>query len=137
MKIFRTFDGSVCVTSDTRWRKSIRDLMIKNRITNYLKNSYLLDKVFSFSLDNATTNTRAIGFLKEDSNLSLLLDGSILHVRFCAYIINLFVQEGIAQLQSLLEPIRSIIKWISISCIIKRAYKIKCEERGLRKKCGA
>ncbi|KAL2921789.1 putative AC transposase [Bienertia sinuspersici] len=47
---------------------------IKIRIINYCKHFHLLDNFFSLSLDNATANTRAIDFLKEDPSLSLLLN---------------------------------------------------------------
>ena len=68
---------------------------IKNRIVNCLKNFHLTDKMFSLSLDNASANTRAIDFLKSDTDFSILLDGSLLHVRCCAHILNLSVQKAL------------------------------------------
>ncbi|KAL2924957.1 putative AC transposase, partial [Bienertia sinuspersici] len=107
---------------------------VKSCIINCLKNFHLLDKVFSLSFDNATANMMVIDFLKQDADLSLLLDDALLHVRCCAHILNLSVQEGIAELQPLLEPIRKVVRWIRITSSVKRAYKKRCEERGLRKK---
>lgn len=108
---------------------------IKTRIVNCLKNFQLVDKLFSASFDNASANTRAIDFLKQDSDVPLLLNGSLLHVRCCAHILNLCAQEGIKDLYPLLQPIRSVVKWIRVTRSMSRAYKRKCEERGLKKKC--
>ena len=110
---------------------------IKTRIVSCLKNFHLVDKVFSISFDNASANTRAIDFLKQDTDISILLNGILLHVRCCAHILNLCVQEGLDELKPLLKPIRTVVRWIRVTRSIKRAYKKKCEERGLKKKCFA
>ncbi|KAL2923420.1 putative AC transposase [Bienertia sinuspersici] len=64
---------------------------IKTRIVSCCINFHLVDKLFSISLDNATANTRAMEFLKEDPSIKLLLNGSLMHVRCCARI---FVDPG-------------------------------------------
>ncbi|KAL2932935.1 putative AC transposase [Bienertia sinuspersici] len=66
-----------------------------------------VNKLFSISLDNATINTSAMQFLKEDPSIKLVLDGSLMHVRCCAHILNLCVQDGLDELRTLLEPIRN------------------------------
>ncbi|KMT10999.1 hypothetical protein BVRB_5g112210 [Beta vulgaris subsp. vulgaris] len=68
---------------------------LKTRIMTSLKTFNLNRKVFSLSLDNATANTKCIDYLKVDTELPLLIDGALLHVRCCAHILNLSVQEGI------------------------------------------
>lgn len=107
---------------------------IKVRILDCLKEFHLNNKVFSLSLDNATANTKCIDYLKNDSELHLLLGGSLLHVRCCAHILNLSVQEGLAELQPLLNPIRTVIKWIRITQSVRRKYIAMCKERGLKKR---
>ncbi|KAL2899421.1 putative AC transposase [Bienertia sinuspersici] len=107
---------------------------IKSRIVSCCKNFHLVDKIFSISLDNATANTSAMQFLKEDPSIKLVLDGSLMHVRCCAHILNLCVQDGLDELRTLLEPIRNVIRWIRAARSAKRIYKQKCEEYGLRKK---
>ncbi|KAL2898518.1 putative AC transposase [Bienertia sinuspersici] len=92
------------------------------------------DKIFSISLDNAMANTMAMDFLKEDTSINLLLDGSLVHVRICAHILNLCVQDGLGELRPLLEPIRGVIRWIRVARSAKRISKLKCGEYGLRKK---
>ncbi|KAL2933466.1 putative AC transposase [Bienertia sinuspersici] len=107
---------------------------IKSRLVSCCKNFHLVDKLFSISLDNATTNTSAMQFLKEDPSIKLVLDGSLMHVRCCAHILNLCVQDGLDELRTLLELIRNVIRWIRAARSAKRILKQKCEEYGLRKK---
>ncbi|KAL2897425.1 putative AC transposase, partial [Bienertia sinuspersici] len=73
-------------------------------------------------------------FLKEDPSIKLLLNGSLMHVRCCAHILNLCVQDGLDELTTLLEPIRNVIRWIRAARSAKRIFKHKCDEYGLRKK---
>ncbi|KAL2920563.1 Zinc finger BED domain-containing protein RICESLEEPER 2 [Bienertia sinuspersici] len=52
---------------------------IKSRLVSCCKNFHLVDKLFSISLDNATANTSAMHFLKEDPSIKLVLEGSHMH----------------------------------------------------------
>ncbi|KAL2942307.1 putative AC9 transposase, partial [Bienertia sinuspersici] len=54
---------------------------IKSRIVSFCKNFHLVDKLFSISLDNATANTSAMQFLKEDPSIKLVLNGPLMHIR--------------------------------------------------------
>ncbi|KAL2939022.1 putative AC9 transposase [Bienertia sinuspersici] len=121
MEMFRTYDGRVGLTSDT-WTSTYGEpfmceeahngFNIKTRIVSCCKNFHLVDKLFSISLDDATANTRAMEFLKEDPSIKLLLNGSLMHVRCCAHILKLCVQDRLDELRTLLEPIRGVIRWI-------------------------
>ncbi|KAL2942301.1 putative AC transposase [Bienertia sinuspersici] len=95
---------------------------IKSRLVSCCKIFHLIDKLFSISLDNATANTSAMQFLKKDPSIKLVLNGSLMHVRCCAHMLNLCVQDGLYELRTLAA--RSA----------KRIFKQKCEEYGLRKK---
>ncbi|KAL2934630.1 putative AC transposase [Bienertia sinuspersici] len=57
-----------------------------------------------------------------------------MHVRCCAYILNLCVRHGLDELRTLLEPIRGVIRRIRAVSSAKRIFKHKCDEYGLRKK---
>ncbi|KAL2903983.1 putative AC transposase [Bienertia sinuspersici] len=57
-----------------------------------------------------------------------------MHVRCCAHILNLCVQDGLDELRTLLEHIRNVIRWIRAVRSAKGIFKQKCEEYGLRKK---
>ncbi|KAL2931799.1 putative AC transposase [Bienertia sinuspersici] len=107
---------------------------IKTRIVSCCKNFHLVDKIFSIFLDNATDNTKAMEFLKEDPLIQMLLGGSLMNIRCCAHILNLCVQDGLNELRPLLKPIRGVIRWIRAARSAKITFKRKCEEYGLRKK---
>ncbi|KAL2937405.1 putative AC transposase [Bienertia sinuspersici] len=66
--------------------------------------------------------------------MKLVLDGSLIHVRCSANILNLCVQDGLDEFRTLLEPIRNVIRWIRAARSAKRIFKQKCEEYGLKKK---
>ena len=71
-------------------------------------------KLFSITLDNASANDTCVGYLKENltSNNDLLLDGTLFHVRCCAHILNLIVQDGLKEIDSAVYKIRECVKYI-------------------------
>ena len=62
-------------------------------------------KIYSISMDNASSNDNAIKNLRRifEIDRKLLCDGRLFHVRCCAHILNLIAQDG-------LETIKSVIK---------------------------
>ncbi|KAL2899901.1 putative AC transposase [Bienertia sinuspersici] len=110
------------------------DFNIKSRIVSCCKNFYLVDKLFSISLDNATANTSAMQFLKEDPSIKLVLNGSLMHVRCCAHILDLCVQDGLDELKTLLEPIRNVIRWTRAARSTKRISNKNVKSMALGKK---
>ncbi|KAL2895023.1 putative AC transposase, partial [Bienertia sinuspersici] len=154
MNVFRTFDDRVNLNSNTwtsifgepflcvtvNWiddvwflqsiicfeamEESHNGFNIKTRIVNCCKNFNLIDKTFSISLDNATANTKAMDFLKEDPFINMLLGGSLMHVRCCAHILSLCVHEGLG------VPSDGLVR----RGPLKRTFKLKCDEYGLRRK---
>ena len=71
-------------------------------------------KVFSLTLDNASANDNMQDILKEKLFLqdSLLCDGQFFHVRCCAHILNLIVQESLKVVGGALDKIRENIKYV-------------------------
>ncbi|KAH9602638.1 hypothetical protein KSS87_005123, partial [Heliosperma pusillum] len=163
IEYFASFDGRVTLTSDTwiskqgesylcieaHWvdsdflmqKRTIAFDIIDESLTGHnicsqicqtLDEFNLRDKVFSISFDNATANTDCIDHIK--NNVSLLLDGVLLHVRCCAHVINFSAQDGIIFIAPLVTPIRHVIKWLRITSSIKRKYKTLCKEKGLTPK---
>ena len=80
------------------------------------------DKVFSISVDNGTTNTKAIEYLMHESSFTKILNGEFLHIRCSAHVLNLAVQEGIKKLSPLLDPIRMVIRWTTKERKYKRKF---------------
>jgi hypothetical protein len=75
-------------------------------ITNALRSCFedwgILDKVFSITLDNASTNTATIKILRDEFELRGVFPsgfgGSLIHVRCCALVTKFLVQAGFLQL---------------------------------------
>ena len=161
IKFFENFDGRVSITSDgwtsitgdsylcvtVHWIDNVFNLHkriiafdvmdeshsginIYNRMNGTLKEFNLDDKVFTISFDNATANTKCIEHVKKNYNLPV--DGALLHVRCCAHIINLSVQEGISFISPLIEPIRKVAKWARNNQNIRRQYKQLCLVNNLK-----
>ncbi|KAF2295946.1 hypothetical protein GH714_035289 [Hevea brasiliensis] len=61
------------------------------------------DKVWTISVDNATYNDAAIRMLKDNLAYknSLALNGKLFHVRCCAHILNLLVQDGLSEIEDI------------------------------------
>ena len=75
--------------------------------------SWGLTRVLSLTVDNATSNDKAIEY-QQNGLMSwnrLVLNGNYLHMCCCAYIINLIVQEGFCQTLILFGDYHSLIFW--------------------------
>ena len=61
-----------------------------------------IDKVFSITVDNVSSNDITISYIMRRlrSWNSLVLDGEILLMRCCAHIINLIVNEGLKEMHT-------------------------------------
>ncbi|KRH55606.1 hypothetical protein GLYMA_06G265900v4 [Glycine max] len=80
-----------------------------------LKTWGIENKVFSISMDNASYNDSCIRCLKENISLSskLFLGGSLFHVRCCAHMLNLLVQDGLSTIKDIIFNIRESVKYIN------------------------
>ncbi|GER44018.1 BED zinc finger [Striga asiatica] len=72
-------------------------------------------KIYTVSVDNASNNGTALRALKDifSKNKFLLAKGKLFHVRCCAHIINLMVQDGIGELKDIVDVIRSKVDFIN------------------------
>nr|XP_027083603.1 zinc finger BED domain-containing protein RICESLEEPER 2-like [Coffea arabica] len=71
-------------------------------------------KLFSITLDNASANDSCVAILKNQLKLknSLVCDGMLFHVRCCAHILNLIVQDGLKEIDKSVELIRECVKYV-------------------------
>ncbi|KAL2922547.1 putative AC transposase, partial [Bienertia sinuspersici] len=71
-------------------------------------------KVFSITLDNASSNVRMVEKLKRDlhSSSPLPLDGKYFHARCCGHNLNLVVQRGLKLIDSSVTKLREIVKYV-------------------------
>lgn len=97
-------------------------------------------KLFSMTLDNASANDCFVELLKGQLMLrdAILMDGEFFHVRCCAHILNLIVQEGLKEIDSSIGKIRESIKYVRgsqgrkqkfLDCVAQVSLECK---RGLR-----
>ncbi|XP_027168887.1 zinc finger BED domain-containing protein RICESLEEPER 2-like [Coffea eugenioides] len=74
-------------------------------------------KLQNISVDNASNNDVAIRILRDDISRSkkLLCDGKLFHVRCCAHILNLVVQDGISEIVDITKAIRDSVEFVNRS----------------------
>ena len=90
---------------------------LTKKVYDCLKDWKIDRKLFSLTLDNASANDNMQDILKEKLSLqdSFLCDGQFFHVRCCAHILNLIVQESLKVASEALEKIRDSIKYVKSS----------------------
>ncbi|KAL6521245.1 hypothetical protein OROGR_017814 [Orobanche gracilis] len=78
-------------------------------------------KLFSLTLDNASANDVCVNLLKNQLKLraALVHDGSLFHVRCCAHILNLIVQDGLKEIDCSVDRIRDCVKYVKGSQVRK------------------
>ncbi|MFS8033953.1 putative ribonuclease H-like superfamily [Helianthus anomalus] len=72
------------------------------------------DKVGTITLDNASNNDRAAAILRNNfqGKGKLHFEGLFFHVRCCAHILNLVVQDGLGTIDSCLLKVREGVKYL-------------------------
>ncbi|XP_012574105.2 zinc finger BED domain-containing protein RICESLEEPER 2-like [Cicer arietinum] len=80
-------------------------------------NAWELDRVFSITVDNASSNDVGIKFMKKWMNARncLLLNGEYIHMRCCAHILSLIVKEGLKDEDISIIRIRKAVKYVRSS----------------------
>ena len=91
-------------------------------------------KLSTITLDNCSTNDKLMDNVKDKLHLgSLLRDGTLLHMRCCAHILNLIVRDGLEIVKDGIEKIRdSVAFWIATP---KRKEKFEETAKQLRIQC--
>ena len=76
-----------------------------------------IENVFTITVDNASSNDGAISYLQKklDARGGLVCGGKYLHMRCCAHILNLVVNEGIKEQQPCIESIRNSVRFVRSS----------------------
>ncbi|KAJ9535682.1 hypothetical protein OSB04_un001165 [Centaurea solstitialis] len=122
-------DGYLSLTAhyvDSNWvlRKKILNfshfspphsgIALAEKITDMVTSWGIEKKLFSITLDNASANDSCVAILKTNftSKNLLLHDGELFHVRCCAHILNLIVQDGLKEIDEAVIKIRDSVKYI-------------------------
>ncbi|XP_024626091.1 zinc finger BED domain-containing protein RICESLEEPER 2-like [Medicago truncatula] len=90
---------------------------IADAIFKCLKEWGIENKIFSVSVDNAYYNDRCLKELKVllSRHQKLVLDGKLFHVRCCAHILNLLVEDGIGRIREIVEKVHDSVRFINQS----------------------
>ncbi|GJU68262.1 zinc finger BED domain-containing protein RICESLEEPER 2-like protein [Tanacetum coccineum] len=74
-------------------------------------------KVATLTVDNAKTNDVVAKKLRENLNLQgkLAIGGKLFHVRCCAHILNLLVQDGLSEIGKIIHNVRESVKHVGAS----------------------
>lgn len=133
-----TTDGYITLTAhyiDKNWRLAKRVLAfsfippphtgaaLAEKMTCMLKEWRIEKRVASITLDNASANDSMVETLKYD--LDLVCNGDYFHVRCCAHILNLIVQEGLKEIDEAILKVRESVKYCKGSQSRRQKF-LKC-----------
>ncbi|XP_058760052.1 zinc finger BED domain-containing protein RICESLEEPER 2-like [Vicia villosa] len=113
-----------------------RGIDVADSIYKSLKTWGIENKVFLVSFDNASYNDSCLRCLKDDLSLTskLILDGSLFHVRCCAHILNLLVQDGLSKIKDIIFNIRESVKYINHNDGRLKAFCDVVEQKSLKER---
>jgi len=92
------------------------------------------EKIFTLTLDNANNNMTACELLVIDCKYDLMFGGDHLHVRCCAHILNILVQDGMRTIHSTIKMIRELLKHIDSSPSRLQAFNSIANGKGVASK---
>ncbi|XP_024028498.1 zinc finger BED domain-containing protein RICESLEEPER 2-like [Morus notabilis] len=121
--------GYLCLTAhflDKNWKLHKRiisfclmppphtGIALSEKIFSLLSDWGIEEKIFSITLDNAASNDVSVDALQKQLNLRGLLPfhGEFFHLRCCAHILNLVVQDGLKSIDKSVEKIRDSVKYV-------------------------
>ena len=72
------------------------------------------EKVWTVTVDNASYNDVVVHMLKDNLSYKnqLPLSGKLFHVRCCAHILNLLVQDGLSEIGEIIKNVRESVKYV-------------------------
>jgi hypothetical protein len=134
-----TTDGYICLTIhfiDNNWvlTKMVLNfsfmpsphngISLCEKTYNMLEEWGIDTKVFSITLDNASSNDVCVGLLRNQLNIkkALLCEGEFLHICCCAHILNLIVQDGLKEIDSAFQKICDSVKYVRGSQMRKQNF---------------
>ena len=125
-----TVEGYMCLTAhyiDGNWDLKSRIIdfcafppphtggAIAMKIVELLKDWGLEKRVFSVTVDNASSNDNMQSILRRQLRNDLVCNGEFFHVRCVAHILKLIVQDGLSVISGALEKIRESVKFANVT----------------------
>ncbi|XP_024020634.1 zinc finger BED domain-containing protein RICESLEEPER 2-like [Morus notabilis] len=97
---------------------------LSEKLYAFLSEWGIENKVFSMTLDNASANGVSVDMLREQlvAKGVLVHNGDLFHMRCCAHILNLVVQEGLKQIDDSIVKIRDSVKYVKGSQVRKQKF---------------
>ncbi|KAL1359242.1 hypothetical protein AAHE18_04G094400 [Arachis hypogaea] len=113
-----------------------RGIDVADAIFKFLKTWKIENKVFSVSVDNASYNDSCLRALKDtiSDNNSLPVGGSLFHVRCCAHILNLLVQDGLGKIKGIIHKVRESVKYVNFNDSRFKTFVEIAENKHLKEK---
>ncbi|KAL0290415.1 UNVERIFIED_CONTAM: Zinc finger BED domain-containing protein RICESLEEPER 2 [Sesamum calycinum] len=88
-----------------------------------------IDKVCTITVDNASSNDRAIAHLKKKCKWKdVILNNDYMHMRCSTHIVNLIVKEGLEEQHESIMRVRNAVKYVRSSPARLKAFK-RCVEK--------
>ncbi|KAK5777034.1 hypothetical protein PVK06_044999 [Gossypium arboreum] len=84
-----------------------------------------INKLFTITIDNASSNDVAIGYLRKKFNPrgGLIQNGKYLHMRCMAHIVNFIVVEGLKEMNKSVERVKGAFRYARQSPAILQKFK--------------
>ncbi|KAL1207473.1 putative AC transposase [Cardamine amara subsp. amara] len=109
---------------------------IATKVLALLKEWGLDKRVFTITVDNASSNDNMQGILKRQLRRNLVCNGEFFHVRCAAHILNLIVQSGLNVIDGALEKVRDSVKYVKASETRELLFQGCIETVGIEAKAG-
>ena len=96
------------------------------------------NKLFSMTLDNASSNDVFVDILRNQLSIrkALICDGGFFHLHCCAHIHNLIVQDGLKEIDIVIQKNRKSIKYVKGSQVRKQKFLESVNQMSLNGKRG-
>nr|KAJ0207743.1 hypothetical protein LSAT_V11C500259970 [Lactuca sativa] len=132
-------DGFLCVTGhfiDKEWKLQKRILnfqymppphngvCLTEKISSLISEWGIEKKLFTITLDNASSNDTFVNLLKGHlcNEGALRSNGDYFHIRCCAHVLNLVVQDGLKAIDEGIVKLRESVKYIKGSQVRKGRF---------------
>lgn len=133
-------EGYLCLTAhyvDKDWKLNCRVLnfyhmdsphtgsAMYSTLLDLLDDWGIRDKIFSFTLDNASSNDKMQDYMRETLRKegALLYQGASFHVRCAAHVLNLIVKDGLKVIDPIIYKVRESVKYVKWSEIRKKTFR--------------
>ncbi|KAL6509187.1 hypothetical protein OROGR_022497 [Orobanche gracilis] len=141
--------GYMCLTAhyvDSSWTlhsKVISFLHLESGHSGYEMYSAILrllqewgieNKIFSITVDNASSNDKMQDYLKQKLNRtnSLVLHGEFFHIRCAAHVLNLIVKNELAMIEHCVVKIRESVKYVKWSESRKKSFYVSVKNSNIK-----